>query len=101
MDVTTIPTARADADIMAMAASLFIFPFSVIRRRKNAASTTTGIDSFNGDQPIARATDSAPKDTWDSPSPIMEYRFSTRLTPSKDAHRDTRIPPTSARTRNG
>ena len=46
--------------------------FSVIRSRKNAASTTTGIDTFKGDQPIARAMERAPKDTWESPSPIME-----------------------------
>ena len=72
MEVTIIPIASALADIIAMAASLFIFPLSVILRRKKAASTTTGIEILRGDQPAARATDRAPKDTWDSPSPIME-----------------------------
>ena len=71
-EVTIIPIARALAEIMAMAASLLIRLFSVIRRRKKAASTTTGIDTLRGDQPIARAMDNAPKETWDSPSPIME-----------------------------
>ena len=71
-DVTIIPTARELAEIMAIAASLLTFPCSVIRSRKNAASTTTGIDTFKGDQPIARAMERAPKDTWESPSPIME-----------------------------
>ena len=67
-----MPMARALAEISAMAASLFILLFSVILRRKNAASTTTGMDTFKGDQPMARATERAPKDTWESPSPIME-----------------------------
>ena len=60
------------AEIMAMAASLFTRAFSVILSRKKAATTTTGIDTFKGDQPMARATERAPKETWDSPSPIME-----------------------------
>ena len=72
MEVTIMPMARALAEIMAMAASLFTWPFSVMRSRKNAASTTTGMDTFKGDQPRARAMDSAPKETWLSPSPIME-----------------------------
>ena len=96
-----IPMASALADIRAMAASLFILLFSVILSRKNAARTTTGMDILRGDQPMARATDNAPKDTWDNPSPIMEYRFNTRLTPRREAHRDTSIPPTSALTRKG
>ena len=45
--------------------------------------------------------DSAPKDTWDKPSPIMEYRFSTRLTPKREAQREIRIPPTKALAKNG
>ena len=71
-EVTIIPAARALADIMAIAASLFTLPCSVILRRKNAARITTGIDTLSGDQPTATATDRAPKDTWDSPSPIIE-----------------------------
>ena len=99
--VTVMPPARALAEITAMAASLLSRLFSVIRSRKNAAITTTGMDTCRGDQPMARAMDRAPKDTWDNPSPIMEYRFSTRLTPSRAAQRDTSTPPTRARTRKG
>ena len=71
-DVTIIPIARELAEIIAMAASLLIRLFSVIRSRKKAASTTTGMDTFKGDHPIARAIESAPKDTCESPSPIIE-----------------------------
>ena len=46
--------------------------FSVIRSSPSAASTTTGIDTGSGAQPQASAMLSAPKDTWLSPSPIME-----------------------------
>ena len=100
-EVTVMPSARALAEITAIAASLFTLPFSVMRSRKNAARITTGMDTHRGDQPAATAMDSAPKDTWDSPSPIIEYRFNTRLTPSRDAHRDTSAPPTIARTIKG
>ena len=96
-----MPAARELAEIMAMAASLFIFPLSVILRRKKAANTTTGMDTPRGAHPAATAMDRAPKDTWDSPSPIMEYRFRTRLTPKRAAHREIRIPPMRARTKNG
>ena len=74
---------------------------SMIRSRKNAASTTTGTETERGDHPMAMAMDSAPKDTWDKPSPIMEYRFSTRLTPKREAQREIRIPPTKENEKNG
>ena len=55
-----MPMARALAEIMAMAASLFTWPFSVMCSRKNAASTTTGMDTFKGDQPRAAGRWTAP-----------------------------------------
>ena len=70
--VTTTPTASADALTTAMAASAPIRLLSVIRSSPSAASTTTGIDTGSGAQPQASAMLSAPKDTWLSPSPIME-----------------------------
>ena len=72
-----------------------------MRKRPSAARITTGIDTGSGAHPQATATEIAPKDTWLSPSPIMEYRFSTNDTPSSAAHRDTSIPTTKARTING
>ena len=59
------------------------------------------MDTGSGAQPQATAMDRAPKDTWLRPSPIMEYRLSTRGTPSSAAHRDTRMPTTKARTMKG
>ena len=34
--------------------------------------TTMGMENHSGAKPHATATDSAPNDTWLSPSPIME-----------------------------
>ena len=100
-DVTMTPTASEEAEVTAMAASAPIRLRSVIRSRHSAAMITTGMDTGRGAQPQATATASAPKDTWLSPSPIMEYRFSTSGTPSSAAHSDTRMPTTKARRMNG
>ena len=99
--VTMMPMARAEADTTAMAASAPSLLRSVIRSSPRAARTTTGMETGSGAHPQATATDSAPKDTWLRPSPIMEYRFSTRGTPKSAAHTDTKIPTTKARTMNG
>ena len=84
-----------------MAASLFQWGFPAMRSRKKAASTTTGMEKYSGVKPRATAMARAPKETWLSPSPIMEYRFSTRDTPSRAQHRDTSVPATSARRMKG
>ena len=99
--VTMMPIANAEADTTAMAASAPSLLRSVIRSSPRAARTTTGMDTGRGAHPQATATDSAPKDTWLRPSPIMEYRFSTRGTPKSAEHTDTKIPTTKARTING
>ena len=99
--VTTTPMASAEALTTAMAASAPMRLFSVIRSSPSAARITTGMDTGSGAQPQASAMLSAPKDTWLSPSPIMEYRFSTSGTPSSAAHSATRIPTTNARRMNG
>ena len=61
--VTITPIASADAETTAIAASLCIFPFSAILRRKKAAIITTGIENFIGANPHATAIESAPNDT--------------------------------------
>ena len=99
--VTVTPTARADADIAAIAASDFITPFSVILNSRKAASTTTGIDTLRGAIPHATAIDNAPYETCESPSPIIEYCLSTRLTPRSAAQSDTSIPTINALTIKG
>ena len=95
------PTASEEADTTAMAASAPMRLRSVIRSSPSAATMTTGMDTGSGAQPQASATDSAPKDTWLSPSPIMEYRLSTSGTPSSAAHSDSSTPAAKARTMKG
>ena len=71
-EMTMMPMARADALVTAMAASLFQRGLAASRSRKNAARITTGMEKYSGVNPRATAMASAPKDTWESPSPIME-----------------------------
>ena len=64
-----------------------------VRRRKIAAITVTGIISSVllaslNIVAIARA----PKATWDSPSPMKEKRFSTRVTPRREEQRAVKTP---------
>ena len=71
-DVTRIPAESALAEKTAISASALTRLFSATRSRKNAAKTTTGIENHSGEKPQATATASAPNETWESPSPIME-----------------------------
>ena len=96
-----IPIARALVEISAMAASPLILLFPLTLRSKTAARITTGIATVKGAAFNAAAAASAPKPTWERPSPIMEYLFRTRLTPSRALHKETRIPTINARTMNG
>ena len=58
----------------------------------------TGTATCNGARFNDAAIASAPKPTWERPSPIIEYRFSTRVTPSKAAQSETRVPTIKALT---
>ena len=71
-EMTMMPMARAEALITATAASLFQRGRLAIRRSKKAARITTGMENQRGVKPRATAMARAPKDTWESPSPIME-----------------------------
>ena len=73
----------------------------LIRSRRTAARTTTGIATVSGAALAAAAMTRAPNPTWDKPSPIMEYRFSTRLTPRRAEQSDTIVPTSMALTING
>ena len=99
-DRAITPTASAAVEIMAIMASPFSLPRPDSRSSRKAAITTTGTATVMGARPSAEATASAPKPTWLRPSPIMEYRFSTRHTPKRAAHRETSRPTTPARTIN-
>ena len=78
-------------------------------KKKQQEATTPQVEAridrlMDGDfktKAFASATDSAPKDTWLSPSPIMEYRLSTSGTPSSAAHSDSSTPAAKARTIKG
>ncbi len=94
------PIASELEAIRAIAASPLIRLFSLIRSSRKAASTTTGAATASGASRIAIAIESAPNPTWDNPSPIIEYRLSTRLTPSKAEQSATNMPTSSARLRN-
>ena len=101
MEITITPTASELVEISAIAASPLIRLFPRIRRRRTAATITTGIATASGatfrDAAIARA----PNPTWERPSPIMEYLFSTRLTPRRAEHSATSAPTVKARTMKG
>ena len=58
-----------------------------------ASSSTSSLGLWLRATAMARA----PKETWLRPSPIMEYRFSTRGTPSSAAQRLTSVPAIRAR----
>ena len=60
-----------------------------------------GMETVSGAIFSAVAKASALKPTWESPSPIMEYRFRTRLTPSREEQRATMVPTRIARTIKG
>ena len=70
--VTTTPMASAEALTTAMAASAPMRLCSAMRSSRNAEATTTGTENASGAKPQATATASAPKLTWERPSPIME-----------------------------
>ena len=71
-EMVSTPMASALVEMSAIAASPLILLDSLSRSSRNAASTTTGMETASGASPIAIATASEPKPTCDSPSPIME-----------------------------
>ncbi len=71
-EVTMTPMASAEAEKTAIIASALTRLFSATCISANAAMTTTGMENQSGARPQAMETASAPKDTWLSPSPIME-----------------------------
>ncbi len=91
-----IPKAKELADIKAIAASPCILFFSLSLKSKTAAKITTGIETKSGAQFMTTAIDRAEKPTCDKPSPIIEYRFKTKLTPKIAQQKETKIPTTNA-----
>lgn len=91
------PMARAPTENMANVASPLILVFCPVR--KSSMAQTTVIVKINGIlfvtfKDVAMAI--APKATWESPSPMKEKRFSTKITPNKDEQRAINIPTMTA-----
>lgn len=96
-DTLITPMAKALLEMIAMAASPFTRLFRLSRSSSTAATITVGTATARGARFRAEAMARAPKPTWESPSPIMEYLFSTRDTPRSAAHKLTSTPTISAR----
>ena len=60
---------------------------------------TTGMVTTIGSAASNAEIPSAPNPTCDNPSPIMEKRRKTRLTPNKEAERETKRPTNNALTK--
>ena len=99
-EITITPIARDPVEISATAASPFILLSELIFNKKKALKTTTGMATASGAALNATAMDNAPNPTCERPSPTIENRFRTRLTPNKDAHRDIKIPTITALDKN-
>ena len=97
---SALTVSLADADINAIPASPLILLFSLSLKRRIEAITTTGIDTTRGANPRTVEIANAPKATWESPSPIIEFFLSTRDTPIKEAHRLIKTPTIKALTIN-
>jgi hypothetical protein len=87
-----MPIASAEELIIAMAESPLILLLEVIFSSAKAEITTTGKAMYKGVTFIAAPIAKAPKPTWLKPSPIIEYFFSTKITPSNAAHSETKEP---------
>ena len=91
--ISRYPNASAPTEIMAMAASPLILVFCPVRSSSTAHTMVTGstitmrLVIFS-----TAATAMAPNATWERPSPMKENRLSTRVTPSREAHRAISTP---------
>ena len=97
IEIRNVPTASAEADRAAIAASPLIFAFWLIRSIMMAETITIGIENSRGAIPSTVAIAVAPKATCDSPSPIIDCLRRTRLEPMSAEHKVIMIPTTKAR----
>ena len=96
-EMAIVPIASAEAEKAAMTASFWFLCFELRMRREQTIATVMAIGVGARPRTIAIAT--APKETWDSPSLIMDWLRSTRQTPSRAAQADMIAPATIARVR--
>lgn len=86
------PSASELVETRAIAESPLIFLLFLNPISKNAARITIGILTKSGGNSNTDAIAIAPKPTCDKPSPIIEYLFKTRITPSKEHESVIRLP---------
>ena len=95
--ITRYPKAIAPTDIIVIDASPFIFPLLPPFKSKIAAIMVTGNTSTILSVRLNTVdTATAPNATCESPSPINENRFNTRITPSSEEHSAISMPTTIA-----
>ena len=91
------PKARAVTEIIAMAASPLTLVFWPSLRSSIAHTAVIGSTTGRLDVTLRTvAMASAPKATWERPSPMNENLFKTNVVPSSDAHSDTNVSQISA-----
>ncbi len=101
MDIIKTPIAKELTETRPIIASPFILLFSLNLSSKKATIINIGRDTSIGFISRATAIAIAPKATWESPSPIIEYLFKTKLTPKREAQTETKKPTIKALTKNG
>ena len=94
--VTVIPIAIALVEIIATKASPFTEEFPLTFKRRIAEIMETGREIKRGERFSARAIATVPNPRWESPSPIIENLFKTRITPKRAAQREMRLPAINA-----
>ena len=94
--VTVIPIAIALVEIIATKASPFTEEFPLTFKRRIAEIMETGREIKRGERFSARAIATVPNPRWESPSPIIENLFNTRITPKRAAQREMRLPAINA-----
>lgn len=94
--VTVIPIAIALVEIIATRASPFTEEFPLTFKRRIAEIMEIGREIKRGERFSARAIATVPNPRWESPSPIIENLFKTRITPKRAAQREMRLPAINA-----
>ena len=100
--ISKYPMAREPTEIIAIAASPFIFAFWPVLRSSTALTIVIGITiAISSLNPITAAIHIAPNATWESPSPINENLFRTNVTPRSDEQSEINTPTIKAYLTNG
>lgn len=80
------------ADTMPMAASPYTRAFSLIFKIITELATTSGMETYIGENPKKSPRAMAPKLTCDNPSPMSDILRSTKKSPSTEQEIATNVP---------